>query len=47
MGIEERKENLDKAWRNRQRADIVYGIGTVLSGLAAILMAVGKLRRHG
>lgn len=47
MGFEDRRNELDKSWRKRQRADIVYGIGTVLSGVAAILMAVGKLRKNG
>ena len=48
MGIvEERKDQMDKAWRRRQRADIVYGIGTVLSGVGAILLTVGKMRKHG
>ena len=48
MGItEERKNQMDEAWRRRQRADIVYGIGTVLSGIGAILLAIGKLRKNG
>ena len=47
MGVENRRDEFDKSWHNRQRADIVYGIGTVLSGVAAILMAVGRLRKHG
>ena len=48
MGIvEERREQMDKAWRRRQKADIVYGIGTVLSGVGAVLLAVSRLRKHG
>lgn len=34
-----------EAYRKKQVKEIIYGLGTVLSGVGAILIAVSRLRR--
>lgn len=45
--VEEKSEAMKRRWRARQGADIIYGLGMILSGAGSILLAVGKLRKHG
>ena len=43
MGIVESKEK----YKTRQKADIVYGIGTVLAGFGSLFIAISRLKRAG